>query len=273
MIPFTSEIDSQGRVFLLNQKKEAVMDLRRFWILAVLVIGLITMSQGNSLAQQKETETQTFVIVPQEGHPRAVPSLIGEGGTYTIGKGDIIQIIVMNQPEFSGNFSVGPDGNIQYNFVGDIKAEGLTKEQLKEALINALQAYVKLPQISVAITDYRSKFVYVLGEVGNPGKYPMMGDTVSLRDALMAASLPTQDAALRRTYVIKPDLEKPVYTKVDLVKVLYDGVLKDNLTLTPGDIVFVPSTMPSELNRALTTLLSPITRAAAVGFLIDRATD
>lgn len=248
------------------------MVLQRYWILAGFGIGLIAMSQGNSFAQQKQkdTESQTFVIVPQEGHPKAVPGLIGEGQTYTLGKGDIVQIMIMNQPEFSGEFVVGPDGNIQYNFAGDIKAEGLTKEQLKEVLINALQAYVKLPQVSVAIKEYRSKFVYVLGEVGRPGKYPMMGDTVSLRDALMAASLPTPDAALRRTYVIKPDLEKPVYSKVDLVNVLYDGKLKDDLTLTPGDVVFVPSTLPTMFNRALTTLLSPVTRAAVIDDLLDR---
>ena len=195
---------------------------------------------------------------------------IGEGEKYTLGKGDVIEIEVRAQPEFSGKFVIGPDGCIQYRFVGDIKAEGFTKEELKEMLIEKLKRYVKIPEVSITILEYRSKFVYILGEVGRPGKYPMKGDEVDLRDAIIAAGLPTPDAALRRVYVIKPDLEKPTYKKVDLYKLLYKGILKDNLTLTPGDLVVVPATVPSEINRALGKLLSPLTRAAVVEDLIDR---
>ena len=196
--------------------------------------------------------------------PQAVGGLIGEADSYTLGKDDIVEIFVRNQPEFSGKFSVGPDGNIQYTFVGDIKAEGLSKDELKAVLTSELEKYVKVPEVSIAIVGYFSKFVYILGEVGKPGKYPMRGDTVSLRDAIAAADLPTYNAALRRVYVIKPDTEKPVYTKVDLYKVLYKGDLSEDLTLTSGDLVVVPSTVPSEINKALTQLLSPVSRAAAV---------
>ena len=129
---------------------------------------------------------------------------------------------------------------------------------------------MKIPQVSVAILEYRSKFVYILGEVNRPGKYPMMGDKVSLRDAIIAAGLPRDTAALRRVYVIKPDKEKPVYKKVDLYKLLYKGILKEDVTLTPGDLVVVPATVPSEINKALGNLLSPLTRAAVVEDLINR---
>ena len=47
---------------------------------------------------------------------------------YTLGIGDVVDVQVRNQPEFSEKYIVGPDGNIQYAFVGDIQAEGLTKE-------------------------------------------------------------------------------------------------------------------------------------------------
>ena len=209
-----------------------------------------------------------FAQQPQAGAPasgvQAVSGLIGEGDSYTLGKDDVIEITVRNQPEFSGQFVVGPDGNIQYKFVGDVNAKGLTKEQLKDVITKKLESYVKVPEVSVAIVAYLSKYIYILGEVGKPGKYPMRGDTVSLRDAITAAGIPSYDAALRRVYVIKPDKDKPVYTKVDLYNVLYKGMLEDDLTLTPGDLVVVPSTVPSEINKALTQLLSPITRAAAV---------
>ncbi|MBN2483759.1 MAG: polysaccharide export protein [Candidatus Omnitrophica bacterium] len=183
---------------------------------------------------------------------------------YTLGKGDVVEISVRNQPEFSGQFVVGPDGSIQYNFTGDIKAEGLTKDELKEVIVQQLETYIKLPEVSVMILAYRSKNIYILGAVRSPGRYPMAGDQISLRDALIDAGLPTDAAALRRTLVIHPDETKPTLEKIDIYQLLYRGVLKDNVMLAPGDLVVVPSTVPSEFNKALTNLLAPISRTAAV---------
>ncbi|UCC94529.1 MAG: polysaccharide export protein [Candidatus Omnitrophota bacterium] len=234
----------------------------------VLTIGVVALmgfllcsSQG--IAQEQEQEVK--------GEQEAVQEVVIEGTTttYTLGQGDVVEVLVRNQPEFSGEFVIGPDGNIQYTFVGDIQAEGLTKEQLKENLEKDLQKYVKFPEASVTILAYRSKFVYILGEVARPGKYPMTGDTVTLREALVAAGLPTPDAALRRVYVINPANEEPAFQKVDIFLLLYKGILKDNLTLASGDLIVVPSTIPSEINRALRQLLAPITRAAVVEDLID----
>jgi len=230
------------------------MKLRSFLLFSGLLVSLTPGFSSHIFAQGAASSADS----------QSVPGLIGEGESYTLGKEDVVEIMVRNQPEFSGRFAIGPDGNIQYNFLGDVKAEGLTKEELKDVITKKLDMYVKVPEVSVTIAGYLSKFVYIMGEVENPGKYPMKGDTVSLRDAIVAAGLPTRDAALRRVYVIKPDETKPDYTKVDLYHVLYKGLLEDDLTLTPGDLVVVPSTVPSEINRALTQILSPITRAAVI---------
>lgn len=208
-----------------------------------------------------------------EAPPAAVseaPVVVGEARPYTLGNGDILQITVRNQPEFSGQFVIGPDGKIQYAFVGDIQAEGLTKGQLKERLIKELERFIKVPEVSVVITAYNSKNIYVLGEVTRPGQYPMKGDSISLRDAIIAAGLHTRDAALRRVYIIKIEEEKVIPEKVDLFALLYRGKMKYNLNLVPGDIVVVPSTVPSEINRALNTLLQPVFNAAAVDALLYR---
>lgn len=208
-------------------------------------------------------------IAPSE--QPVIPVIIGEAKPYTLGKEDILQITVRNQPEFSGQFVIGPDGKIQYSFVGDIQASGLTKEQLKEKLIKKLNRFVKGAEVSIVITAYRSKNVYILGEVAQPGKYPMRGDSITLREAIMIAGLPTRDAALRRVYVIKFKSKKPIYRKkVDIFRLLYKGDLKYNIDLVSGDVVIVPATIPSEINRALNNILSPGVKAAAVDALIDK---
>ena len=236
-------------------------------LIPVSLAGLLFLMPAVAFAQSSSAQPKKLSSVelkPQEG-------ILGEGKHYTLGKDDVVKITVRNQPEFSGQFIVGPDGNIQYTFVGDIKAQGLTKEELKDKITSVLVKYVKVPEVSVSILAYRSKFIYILGEVGRPGKYPMKGDAVTLRDALTESGLPTRQAALRRVYVIKPDTTKPVYKKVDIYKLLYKGIMKNNVTLGPGDLVVVPSTVPSEINRALTTLLSPITRGAAVEAIVSGA--
>lgn len=217
----------------------------------------------------------TFVNAQREGEeePRAVvreeAPAIGESKPYTLGKEDILTITVQNQPEFTGRYIIGPDGKIQYSYAGDITAEGLTKEELKQVLIGKLRKFVKVPMVSVSIAEYHSKVVYILGEVGRPGKYPMKGDTLYLRDAVVDAGLPTRAAALRRVYIFKADVEPVTYKKVDLFKVLYRGRPKDNVNLVPGDIVVVPSTVPSEINRAIANILSPFGRARSADILLE----
>ncbi len=244
------------------------MDLRKSLVLMAAAAGMVVLLAGNSFSQEKGAASAVEGIQSQ-----AIAGIVGEESNYTLGKGDVVEIAVRNQPEFSGQFVIGPDGNIQYKFVGDIKAEGLVKSQLKQTLITRLEQFVKIPEVSVTILAYQSKFVYVLGAVGAPGKYPMKGDTVSLRETLVAAGLPTPAAALRRTYVITPDEKKPVYKKVDIYKLLYKGVLKDNITLATGDLVVVPSTVPSEINRALTNLLSPFSKAASSAAVYQQLTE
>ncbi len=244
------------------------MDLRKSLVLMAAAAGMVVLLAGNSFSQEKGAASAVEGIQSQ-----AIAGIVGEESNYTLGKGDVVEIAVRNQPEFSGQFVVGPDGKIQYKFVEDIKAEGLSKTQLKEVLADKLEKFVKVPEISVTILAYRSKFVYILGEVRAPGKYPMKGDVVSLRETLISAGLPTPSAALRRTYVITPDEKKPTYKKIDIYKLLYKGILKDNIALATGDLVVVPSTVPSEINRALTNLLSPFSKAASSAAIYENLTN
>lgn len=244
---------------MVSDKREKRIFIILFAFLTAVAAPVRVMGQQE---EQAEAEAPPVVSEP--------PVVVGEGKSYTLGNEDILQITVRNQAEFSGQFVIGPDGKIQYTFVGDIEAAGLTKDQLKQGLIKELNRFVKVPEVSISITAYNSKNIYVLGEVTRPGQYPMKGDSISLRDAIIAAGLHTRDAALRRVYIIKIEEEKVTSKKVDLFALLYKGMMKYNLNLAPGDIVVVPSTVPSEINRALNTLLQPVFNAAAVDALFYR---
>lgn len=188
---------------------------------------------------------------------------------YLLGKGDIVTILVRGNPEFSGNFEIGPDGKIQYPFIGDITAEGINKKELQEKITDLLGKYVKFSEVSISVLRYQSKFIYILGEVNKPGKYYISGDTITLRDAIIEAGLPTKDAATKRTYLIKTDPLKPNNKTINLHEILYKGKLKNNVLLMSGDLIVIPSTIHSKINNFLSKLLDPITRVAIIDNMVQ----
>ncbi|MDD5132021.1 MAG: polysaccharide biosynthesis/export family protein [bacterium] len=180
-----------------------------------------------------------------------------EVSPYRLGPDDVLQIITRNHDEFSGKFTIDPYGKILIPMIGEIKAEDLTREEFVEVLKEEIGKYVQDPNVMVSIMQYRSKVVYILGEVRSPGKYPVEGDSIALRDAIASAGFPTGLAATWRVYIIKPRTVRPSYKIVNLYKILYRGKMKNNVTLTPGDIVYVPSTMLGKLSNSLSYLLDP----------------
>ena len=96
---------------------------------------------------------------------------------YEIGPGDVLQVFVLGQQGISGDFTVGPDGIMAYPFIGRVKAAGVSPAELERKLTTLLgDGYLKHPQISVAVKQYKSQRVFVTGEVPRPGPYGLRPD-------------------------------------------------------------------------------------------------
>lgn len=89
---------------------------------------------------------------------------------YRLGPGDQLRITVFNEEDLTGAFLVGSQGSIAYPLVGEVQAAGMTVPEFTAALQSALQAYVRQPNVSVEVANYRPFFI--LGEVQRPGTYP-----------------------------------------------------------------------------------------------------
>ena len=171
---------------------------------------------------------------------------------YTLGPEDVIAIDVARHPDFSGTYPVSMEGNIQYKFVGDINVTGMTKGKLEEKIKTVLSSYIASPEVSVTLTEFNSKVFYVLGEVGQPGKYVMRSDTIPVSEAAMLAGLPTDAAAMRKAKIITPGAKGSTVRKVNLFSVLYEGNTEENVLLKPGDYLYVPSTVMAKVIRVIT---------------------
>ena len=94
---------------------------------------------------------------------------------YILGPGDTLQIELIEVPEFSGTFSIGPDGVIYLPRLRALYVEGLTVEQLRQFLLSQFRRYVRNPEIYLRPVGYRPIRVYVGGEVARPGYYTLSG--------------------------------------------------------------------------------------------------
>ncbi len=90
---------------------------------------------------------------------------------YLLGPGDQVRVIVFNEPQLSGQFFVGTNGEISMPLIGTLVVAGKTVAEASE-LVRAefAQGYLRDPRISMQIDTYRPFFI--LGEVGQPGQYP-----------------------------------------------------------------------------------------------------
>src|SRR5688572_13361756 len=114
---------------------------------------------------------------------------------YIVGPQDVLAIALYDQQDLSGKYTVEADGTFTFPLIGRVKAGGSTLRDVEQALRIALaDGFFKNPQVSVAVEQYRSQRVYVMGEVRSPGPYPLVGD-MTLIEALARAGSTTEHAA------------------------------------------------------------------------------
>jgi polysaccharide export outer membrane protein len=167
---------------------------------------------------------------------------------YVIGPGDRLHITVWNQDNVSGEYAVGGDGSFTFPLIGRVMASGLTLGGLEAALKTRLEdGYFRNPQLTIAVIEYRSKRVFVMGAVHLPATYPLTGE-MRLIEALARAGSTTADAADHAFIIHSSGAVGPVLPteaaaaemmEVDLRR-LNDGDRSIDVVLRDGDTVFVP---------------------------------
>lgn len=96
---------------------------------------------------------------------------------YEIGVGDVVHVIVLDQPGLTGDFPVDSEGMIAFPFLGRVKSASLSAAELERKLVTLLaDGYLKRPQVSVSVREFGSQRVFVTGEFQRPGAYSLKAD-------------------------------------------------------------------------------------------------
>ena len=167
--------------------------------------------------------------------------------TYRIGPGDVLKITVYGHDDLTRTGVVAPDGRMPFPLIGEVQAGGLTPTELEQRLRDLLgKDYLVDPQVTIAIQEYRSQKVFVLGDAEKPGTYPLTGRS-TLLDILSQAGGPAKTAGRQIVVVRFPKSETPVEpgtagsTMFRLnLKRLLDGDASENIQLESGDTIYVP---------------------------------
>jgi len=189
--------------------------------------------------------------------PAATPrAFVDEQIEFSIGAEDIVKVTVLGHEDLTQTIVVQPDGTFIYPLIGRVKAADLTPKELERKITTLLaQGFVRNPQVTVSVQEYRSKTVFVVGEVSRPGSYSMSGRMTVLE--LLSKAGPTSSAGVE-VVIVRPKgaVSGPlvpvdptgapnpdVTSQADLIRVnirdIQMGQLDKNVLVRPNDTVFV----------------------------------
>lgn len=182
-----------------------------------------------------------------------------------LGVGDVLNLLVWQNKDFSGSYKIDSNGNIFIPHVGELKAAGLSADKLRAEIITALEEYIIDPQVQLTVASYNSRRVYVLGEVKNPGIY-QMGDThTTIIAALTAAGGFTENASINNVVHLKKGLDKDDARILRMGSYLMSNHKHDahlqNASLSGGDVIYVPSNFMAKVDgffEHVAKIVSPI---------------
>ena len=158
---------------------------------------------------------------------------------YLIGIGDIIEIQVWHEPDLSRTLTVRLDGRISLPLVGDVDVAGKSTSEIDAYLEKKLAELVTEPAVSVILVESRSQRYYVVGQVAQPGEFPIDSPLTLLQ--VIARSGGFQEWAKRdQIKVFRREAGKEKMLEFDYDDFVKGRNLKQNILIAPGDTVIVP---------------------------------
>ncbi|WP_148223039.1 polysaccharide biosynthesis/export family protein [Paraburkholderia xenovorans] len=225
-----------------------------------------TLPTGNSDTQGQQTELQIPIVDINTALIRKLREssdqtstdqtreLSGQSGPYTLGAGDVLQITVWDHPELAAalgtqnqnnsrpfdpaqGFVVDNGGNIQFPYAGSIHVAGLRVEQAQQAVYAELSKVFIKPQLTVRVTSFRAKQIYVDGEVRTPGAVPVNDIPLTLYEAINRAGGFSTTADQSRMVLVRNGISY----RLNLSKMLESDQNPSNILLKNGDLLRVVS--------------------------------
>lgn len=163
-----------------------------------------------------------------------------QASVYTIGVGDVLEIVTWKEPDFSREeIVVRLDGNISFPLLNDVVAAGRTPVALKKTIEAKLKKYIASPSVTVTIRNAASQRFYILGEVVNTGEYPLVKDLTVLQAFALAGGF-TEWASKKEIILYRKENGKEQVYRINYKDIVKNQNFKQNIQIRVDDTIIVP---------------------------------
>ena len=212
--------------------------ISKFAILFLIPAMALSVSAQKNNSKDKNQQNTTAAAPAQTQGALGVPT--ANDTSYVIGPSDELNISVWEDKDLSGVVPVRPDGMISLPLLNDVQAAGKTPMQLMKTIVEKLTAHgMKDPIVTVTVTAIKSQFIYVLGQVGKPGTFPMIPGMTVIEAIASAGGLgqfaKQTKIEIRRTQ--NGQVERLAFNYKEVMKGVHP---EQDIVLKPNDTIFVP---------------------------------
>ncbi|HYF20667.1 MAG TPA: polysaccharide biosynthesis/export family protein [Ramlibacter sp.] len=243
------------------------MSIRPYRLMPAAPVVVATLLAAAGLAGCSTTQVQGLPdaqALPTMDEPAAASA-----SAYRIRAGDNLDIKFFYTRELNESIKVRPDGFISLQLVDEVKAEGLTPQELKTALMARYAEHLKSPVLSVLVREFTAFRAYVGGEVGEPQLVPLEGGVTPLQ-AIMRARGARTTADLKSVILIrKGPRGEPIPYRLDLSDDALTSAKRDaQVALQPSDVLYVPRSPIANANLFVQQYISDLflLRGVQLGF-------
>lgn len=210
------------------------------------LMALLMVSAASLRAQEKPSKppTENKLVSGKEkpansgaDEHRAKPGT--QDANYVIGPEDELSVNVWREADLSRSVPVRPDGKISLPLLDDVQAAGLTPMQLGSEITTKLRRFIADPQVTITVSRVNSQRIYIVGEVGRAGAFPLVPNMTVL-EALSSAGGCSPFAKQTKIYILRLEGGQEIRRPFNFKEVLRGQRMEQNILLKPGDTIVVP---------------------------------
>lgn len=218
--------------------------LRGFRVLTVvLVLALTALAGCAGTPAQSSPAAAPSAAAPPAGAGSAAESAAlaaaePTASGFVLGEGDLVRLTMFGQPDMETTAYVSAQGKLSLPLIGAIDVGGMTPTEAGDRVSAAYRngGYFLNPQVNLTVEQYRSRQISVLGEVNQPGRYPLETHTTVLDALAMAGGVMPSGA--RTVTVLRRSGTETKRLSVDMDQVVGSGY--GGIALIAGDVLYVP---------------------------------
>jgi polysaccharide export outer membrane protein len=158
---------------------------------------------------------------------------------YQIGPADILSIYIWKEPDLTREVTVMADGRISFPLLGEVMAQGETVTSLKDMITEKIRKFVTAPEVTVIVKESRSRRIYTIGKLNQPGPYALAPEMTILQ-ALSTAGGLNEWADQKNILIVRKEGKDEVQYRFNYKEYTSGKDLKQNIVLMPNDTIVVP---------------------------------